>query len=72
LQEVLGRGGLGVVYRAVDHLIGNTVALKHVTTAPADLMFSSSGTDDADSNQALALFEKLGAAYDTEQARKLV
>ena len=52
LQDVLGRGGMGVVYRATDHLTGDTVVLKHVTAAPADLMFGSRGTDDSNLAQA--------------------
>ncbi len=44
LMEPLGKGGMGEVYRAIDHLNGESVALKRVLTAPGDLSFSLRGT----------------------------
>jgi tetratricopeptide (TPR) repeat protein len=55
LHDRLGTGGMGSVYRATDRLNRNEVALKHVTTSPADLMFASR---DADSNLPLALAQE--------------
>ena len=54
LHDVIGRGGMGAVYLATDRLTDSTVALKHVTTAPADLMFASRGADPSDLHLALA------------------
>jgi tetratricopeptide (TPR) repeat protein len=54
LHDVIGRGGMGAVYLATDRLTDSTVALKHVTTAPADLMFASRGDDSSDLHLALA------------------
>jgi serine/threonine protein kinase len=48
LHDLIGRGGTGAVYLATDRLTGYMVALKHVTTSPADLMFASRGTDPSD------------------------
>jgi len=48
LHDLIGRGGTGALYLATDRLTGYMVALKHVTTSPADLMFASRGTDPSD------------------------
>ena len=53
LLEQIGKGGMGEVYRAVDRLSGNTIALKRVTASPGALMFNSR-TGDSSLNLALA------------------
>lgn len=47
IQDQLGAGGMGVVYRAQDRLTNNAIALKQVTVAPEhlDLTTSSSSPD---------------------------
>jgi tetratricopeptide (TPR) repeat protein len=41
LTEPLGKGGMGEVFRAVDHLTGSAVALKRVLIQPSQLQFDS-------------------------------
>ena len=41
LIDKLGAGGMGIVYRALDRLTGQQVALKQVTTAVESLRFNS-------------------------------
>ena len=53
IQDLLGTGGMGAVYRATDRLTGQKVALKRVTT-PADQLTFASRSDDMKPQLALA------------------
>src|SRR5260221_10817232 len=54
LQEKLGEGGMGAVYRATDRLTGQTVGLKSVLTTTNELLFSSKPDDSTNLKVALA------------------
>ncbi|HEX2618986.1 MAG TPA: serine/threonine-protein kinase, partial [Phototrophicaceae bacterium] len=45
LLDKLGEGGMGAVYRVVDRLTGQTLALKQVTADESQLQFASHSTD---------------------------
>ncbi|HEX2619263.1 MAG TPA: serine/threonine-protein kinase, partial [Phototrophicaceae bacterium] len=61
LQDIIGQGGMGAVYRAQDRLTGKIVALKRVITSSMDLSFTSSH-DVIDFRVALAQEFKLLAS----------
>ncbi len=61
LEERLGVGGMGTVYRASDCLSSQQVALNHVTTESDQIMFASRSID-ADVNLACKSPAPIGLA----------
>jgi eukaryotic-like serine/threonine-protein kinase len=58
ILDVVGEGGMGVVYRAQDLLSSDVVALKRVTAAPGMLHFSSIASDASTDSLRLALAQE--------------
>jgi eukaryotic-like serine/threonine-protein kinase len=58
VRDVVGEGGMGIVYRAQDRLSGDMVALKCVTAAPSMLHFTSIASDASTDSLRLALAQE--------------
>ncbi|MCU0482592.1 MAG: protein kinase [Anaerolineae bacterium] len=58
VRDLIGKGGMGAVYRAYDRLTGDDVALKHVTVPNVQLRFSSQTADPSEVNLRLILAQE--------------
>ncbi len=66
-QESLGKGAMGTVYRTIDRLMGEAVAIKRVTIPDKQLQFASRSKAKACEDIKLALaqeFQIWNSAHD--------
>ncbi|HVU12477.1 MAG TPA: protein kinase, partial [Phototrophicaceae bacterium] len=65
LESQLGRGGMGAVYRALDDLTGEEVALKRVLTPTQNLQFASRISDNSTASESTNLRLALAQEFHT-------